>query len=91
MDSSKKEIEHSGFCEGCEDGHRFNEFRKELFYFLLDFFFLSLVKDDEPSLCFGMISHLLWHLAGTQCAKTEFLGIMVAILHLGSALNIPII
>lgn len=91
MDSSKKEIEHSGFCEGCEDGHRFNEFRKELFYFLLDFFFLSLVKDDEPSHCFGMISHLLWHLAGTQCAKTEFLGIMVAILHLGSALNIPII
>lgn len=88
-DSSNKEIEHSGFCEGCEDGHQFNEFREELFYFLLLDVFLSLVKDDEPSLCFGMISHLLWHLAGTQCAKTEFLEIMVAILHVGSALNIP--
>lgn len=89
MDSLNKEIEHSGFCEGCEDGHWFNEFRNECFYFLLLDVFFSLVKDDEPSLCFGMISHLLWHCAGTQCAKTEFLGIMVAIFHLGSALNIP--
>lgn len=38
--------------------------------FLSSTVFLLLVK-DEPSLCFEMISHLLWHLAETHCAKTE--------------------
>lgn len=88
MDSSNKEIEHSGFCESSENSHQFNEEFGREFYFLLLGVFFSLVRDDESSLCFGMISHLLWHLAGTQCAKTEFLRIMVAILRLGSALNI---
>lgn len=57
-------------------------------HFLLLDVFLSLVKDDEP-FYFGMISHLLWHLAGTHCAKTEFLEIIVILFHLESVLNIP--
>jgi hypothetical protein len=40
---------------------------------------LFLLKDAEPSLCFEMISHWLWHLAGTECAKIQFLRTMVAI------------
>lgn len=46
--------------------------------------FLSVVKDE----LFEMISYLLWHLAGTQCAKIEqFFEIMVAILGVESALH----
>lgn len=70
----------------------FNEFRRELFYFFSIDVFLSLVKDDEPPLCFEMISHLIWHLPEPQWAKTEqFLGIIVAIHDLKSALNISCI